>query len=293
MRFRPWQATLIALGLCSVTLVATNAYRARKQAGYEWLFQRLPTDHALIAGIDVAELRRAGLLDLLAGPRINEEVDYRSFVDRIGFDYRTDLDYVAMSIGTTDGARHFVLKGRFDWDTLFAAAQKSGGKCLNAFCDLPGNAAGRNLSFLPLGRSTLGVSVSTGNQAAWILSRENTDLPVSNVPAYPLFLSMDAGLLSSATGLPQPFQPLLQTLSAAEGVVLGLTAADGNLQFVLDANCLSEANAQQLRTTLHHTVESPETMAGLLSEGTLKVEGRMLHGRWPVERSVLEGLISQ
>ena len=82
MRIRPWQLSLLALGLCALALFATLNYRASRLVGHDWIFRRLPTDHAVIAGIDVAALRRADLVDLLSTPRALTELGYRQLTDQ-------------------------------------------------------------------------------------------------------------------------------------------------------------------------------------------------------------------
>ena len=181
MKLRPWQLSLIAVSLCALTLAGVLRYRGQAVRGHEWMFRRLPTDHAIMVGIDVEALREAGLLEVLAGPRATEELDYRRFVDQTGFDYRSDLDYVAASIALNNSARHFVLKGRFNWDALFKTATRAGGRCQNTFCDMPGFTAGKDMSFLPLGPDALGLSSTAAQQAAWALTAEYTGVPMPSV----------------------------------------------------------------------------------------------------------------
>lgn len=292
MTLRPWQLSFIALALCALALMATFNFRAKQFQGHEWLFRRLPTDHAVIAGIDVDALRKAGMLDLLVGSRVGEELDYRRFVDQTAFDYRTDLDYVAFSISDNSDAKFFLLQGRFDWDSLFSTAKEAGGRCLNAFCDLPGFSSGRNLSFLPVGPDALGLSVTRANQAAWTLAKESTGVPLPRTPRYPVFLAMDGGVLSSPESIPPPMRALSDILSSADFVVMGIDArAGGRLELVLDADCMSEASATSVANRIQAVSSQSSALLPLLRNGSVRSDGRAVHGRWPLDRSMLGDLV--
>ncbi len=292
MRLSPWQLSVTALGLCGLAVFATYQYREAKYAGSQWLFQRLPTDHAVITGIDVGVLRQAGLLDLLTGPRA-EELDYRRFVDEAGFDYRSDLDYVAASISVNTGERHFLLNGRFDWRTLFDTAKKSGGRCLNTFCDLPGFSPRGNLSFLPLSPNTLGMSFAPASQAAWGLAAEYAGVQVPSVPTYPVFVAMDAGVLSSAEVLPEVIRPFSEILSGADYVVLGLQTANGGFELALDADCLSGARATAIRDGMKLASGPESAFHALFGPGSVHAKGNSVHARWPLDRVALATLANQ
>ena len=293
MTLRPWQLSLIVLALCALALFATFRVRNDQFSGHDWLFRRLPTDHAVILGIDVDALRKAGMLEFLAGSRVNEELDYRRFVDQTAFDYRTDLDYIAASLSTTGDAKFFLLKGRFDWGSLFSTAKESGGRCLNAFCDLPGFSSNRNLSFLPVGPDALGLSISRFHQAAWTLAKDSTGVPLPRIPDYPVFIAMDGGVLSSNEAVPAVMQPLSAVLSSADFVVLGITAhAGGRLELGLDADCMSEATAIAVRNRVQSLADQTGGFLRLLHDGTVKAEGNSVHARWPLDRDTLQSLVN-
>jgi hypothetical protein len=293
MTLRPWQLSLIVLSLCAIALLVTFNARQERFSGHDWLFRRLSTDHAFIVGIDVDALRKAGLLDVLAGSRVNEELDYRRFVDQTAFDYRTDLDYVAASVSMNGDSKNFLLKGRFDWNSLYSTAKEAGGRCMNAFCDLPGFASGRNLSFLPVGPDALGMSITRLNQAAWGLASESTGVPLPRVPSYPVFLAMDAGILSSTEAVPLALRPLTEILSAADFVVLGVDAhAGGRLELALDADCMSEASAASIKTRVDAAATQGSAVLNLLRGGTVQVQGLSVHARWPLDRDGLQALIT-
>jgi len=293
MKLSPWQLSLAALVVCALALAAAFGYRNGRLSGHDWLFRRLPTDHAVIVGIDVDTLRQTGLLDLLAGPKAAEELDYRRFVDQTGFDYRRDLDYVAASVSVNSSSKHFLLNGRFDWKAMFDTARRAGGRCQNTFCDLPGFAAGRNLSFLPLSEDTLGLSISAGPQAAWGLAQDSTGVPLPSIPVYPFFLAMDAAILSPSDWVPAGLRPLTDVLSTADYVVLGIHAGDAdNLEIALDADCMSEARAAMVKEHIEQILGPASATLTLLHGGTFRTEGRSVRGRWTLERNAVQSLVS-
>src|SRR5689334_21077534 len=87
---------LIGVGatLCAVALVAYFKYR---DLSPQAVLSRLPSDQAAVLSVDFAALRQGGILDLLSGPVVEEEPEYKTFVQKTGFDYRRDLDHALIS----------------------------------------------------------------------------------------------------------------------------------------------------------------------------------------------------
>lgn len=291
MRLRPWQYAIILVALCAGALWWTRYTRSQAYADSGWLFKRLPADHAVVAGLDVSALRRAGLLDILAGNPADEDAEYRRFIREIAFNYRTDLDYVAASLAVDNGPRNFLLTGRFDWEKLTRASIRAGGRCQNAFCDLPGFAQGRNLSFLPVSPTSIGVTISPAPEAAWALAADNAGLVVPSVPVYPAFVSMEASLLAQSGWMPPLFEPAAQVLSSADWVVVGLAANGSSIDLVLDATCMSPERAELVRQGMQRVLGSGAGLGAVLAAGSLTLNGKELHGRWPIERSALQTLL--
>src|ERR1700736_5320296 len=55
----------------------------------------LPDKNATLLYIDIDAMRRSGILNMLAGSKMAEDLEYKTFVDQTGFDYRHDLDAIA------------------------------------------------------------------------------------------------------------------------------------------------------------------------------------------------------
>src|SRR5690349_8524658 len=63
----------------------------------------LPHTGATLAYMDVAAMRKAGLLDAFAGAKTVQDPEYRSFIQGTGFDYRRDLDAFAGAFTGSSG----------------------------------------------------------------------------------------------------------------------------------------------------------------------------------------------
>src|SRR5438128_844040 len=121
---------------------------------------RLPSDNASILSVDFAALRQGGILDLLSGPVVDEEPEYKSFVAITGFDYRRDLDHAYIAFHP-DGV-FFLVRGRFDWGRLQSYAREQGGECSAGTCRMPGSIPARRISFFPVKSNLMAMAVSSG-----------------------------------------------------------------------------------------------------------------------------------
>lgn len=150
------------LALSALAVVAVGAgfwfWQSRENAYAGRLIARIPSASTTTVGIDVAALRRTGLLDRIAGARDLESPEYRRFVEETGFDYRQDLDYAVA--GLEDDANHFVLRGSFDWTALERYALSNGGSCVRGACSLRTD-SGREASFTLAEPNVLTVTVGT------------------------------------------------------------------------------------------------------------------------------------
>src|SRR4051794_4106433 len=57
----------------------------------------LPERTATLVFVDVATIRRSGVLDKFISSAVVEEAEYKTFITQTGFDYKRDLDRVAGS----------------------------------------------------------------------------------------------------------------------------------------------------------------------------------------------------
>ena len=124
----------------------------------------LPIANASVVYIDVDAIRRSGVLNILAGSKAAEEIEYKQFVDATEFDYRRDLDAVAAAF--KDNETFFVLRGRFQWKRLTEYARAQGGRCDRGYCVVAGSRPNRRISFRALKPDVLAMAVSADETAA-------------------------------------------------------------------------------------------------------------------------------
>lgn len=262
----------------------------------------LPTDRATLLFADVGALRKAGILELLAGSKAAEEADYRKFVDQTGFDYRTDLDAVAGAF--VNGASYFAIRGRFQWKQLSAYALSQGGECRYAICSLPGSSLERNISFYPLRADVLALAVASDTNGVTMISPGQV-LKVSPIPPEPVWISAPSSALTKPGALPAGVQSLLGPVGRAEKITLAAGPQGTRAQLRLSVLCRSPEDAQAVRRELSAATEAlrsaaseaPRTVdqpdwAGLLRAGVFSQTGLEVTGAWPLERGFLEALAS-
>ncbi len=149
--------------LCVAAVAVARWWRISAPYDAARLISALPTDRATVVYLDTEQLRRSGMLALLAGSKAAEEPDYLKFVNDTGFDYRTDLDAVAAAF--EENRFYATLRGRFRWKQLTAYAESQGGECHYSVCTMLGSTPDHNISFYPLKPDVLALAVSTDPRA--------------------------------------------------------------------------------------------------------------------------------
>lgn len=300
---RSWHLFLLVAGACALAFAGAYWWNSSRIPDVASLFRRLPTERALVVGVDVKALRDAGLLEALAGSRNVEELDYREFVEQTGFDYREDLDYVAAAL---DGEhKYFLLRGRFDWGLMKRFSAAKGAQCVNFFCTVKGRDPGKNVSYFPLSQDVLALAQSFAPKAAYELTNERNPDVEFPVPGYAIWGSMPGPLLSASQNLPDGVKAFASTLSSAERVTLGLTATAQGLEARLDADCADAAAAVELQGRLRALTEllqkmiarsgqqpKPEEMGAVLMAGKFDISGKRVKAYWPMPRAFLDSLVS-
>src|SRR5205807_8072554 len=125
----------------------------------------LPQSGATLVYLDIDGLRRAGILDLIAGSKAAEDAEYRKLVAATGFDYRRDLEHIAGAFNGSDV--YLAVHGKFDWEKLIAFTKAQGGKCTNedSYCRIRASQPGRWVSFYALHPNVIAIAFS-GNEFA-------------------------------------------------------------------------------------------------------------------------------
>src|SRR5213594_243646 len=113
MKHRLLIGSILGILLCAIGAVV---YLKTRDLSPEAVLARLPSDNAAVLLIDFSALRRGGIFEMLSGPMVDEEPEYKTFVEKTAFDYRRDLDHAFISFHAS--GVYFLLRGRFDWKRL-------------------------------------------------------------------------------------------------------------------------------------------------------------------------------
>jgi len=261
----------------------------------------LPAEHATVFYADVEALRKAGILELLAGSKAAEEPDYQKFVEQIGFDYRTDLDAVAAAF--VNGASYLTIRGRFQWKQLAEYARSQGGECRYAICTLPGSSLGRNISFYPLQPDVLALAVTAEPNGVNAISPPSDTRP-NPLPPEPMWISAPSTALTKPGALPAGVQALLGPVARAEKVTMAVGPQGGRAQLRLAVVCKTPEDALAVKNELSSATDilknasladpparGQPDWAGFLRGGAFTQTGREVTGTWPLERSFLQALV--
>ncbi len=268
-----------------------------RKVSLEELAGRLPHADRLLARFDVAALRRAGLLDKLAGKAGVEEAEYKQFVASTGFDYRTDLDSALVAYSNAETL--FFLTGRFDWTRLRDFVAKQGGDCGGGMCRMESSTPGRRISFARINEETLALASST--EADGVRRLASAAQPMQAMPGDPVWVLLPAPALKDKDGLPAGTRAIASAVEDAERVVLGIGSKDNRFEARLEARFHAEQQADAARRQLQTTTEllnkmltrdkltpNPRNLTGVLSGGHFRIEGPVLKGTWPVDPAFLE-----
>jgi hypothetical protein len=276
-------------------------YRARRMQP-AWLLRRLPTSNALVVYLDVAALRRAGILGVFEDQNVSEDADYRDFVRRTNFDYKQDLDTAVAAFAPA--GKFLLLRGRFNWKSLRSYVVSENGACYNALCRMPGSTPQRRISFFPLESNWMALAVADDESAA-LRMQDPASGPEREIPNAPIWLSIPTSLLQSADNLPASTRPFAASLEHAHSVILSFAPDGKRLAARLEVGCANNQDAATLasqlsRTTAllrqlieheHHT-PNPGELSGVLTSGSFRNEGTRVFGYWPIERAFLENLFA-
>jgi hypothetical protein len=262
------------------------------------LLERLPRQEAVLAYLDFKALRSGGILQLIGGAPSAEDPDYRAFVAKTRFDYKNDLDAVIAAF--TPYGRYLLVKGRFDWKSLEAYVREQGGECSGGLCRMQGSTPQRKISFLPLRSDVMALAVAADDHAALLLKTAREPLAVKP-PDAPVWISLSPGALKSSENLPAQAGAFTQGIQDARAVTLAFAPEGKRLAARLEVLCrdarAATGAASQLTRATAMLAEGvapqgakPELtgLAGILSAGSFRAEGRRIFGYWPIERAFLE-----
>jgi hypothetical protein len=300
---KPW-LFLILLAVCIGAIVfGIYRYRHRLVRSDTDMVALLPSGDATVFFANVAALRQAGVLSLLAGSKTIEEPEYREFVRQTHFDYTRDIQAIA---GAADGKQIlFIIRGRFDWSRLRQYALTHGGACKNSFCDLPSSNTGRWNSFVPIQSDVMGLAVARDSTATLTLIARRDRVP-QQIPPQPVWVRVSRSLLTNPISLPVPVRIFAISLQFANPVLLSLDSgvkSGSAFSLQLDAQCPNSATAEAIKAQLdletralrmelarEHQKPSPADFTGLLLGGTFQAANNRVIGTWPIHKELLNTL---
>ena len=285
---------------CIAALAGAYFYRSHADTTPASLISYLPRDAGAVAYLDVDALRGSGFLGMVAGAKSAEDSDYREFVAGTRFDYRNDLDAVAVSF--QGGDKFFALHGRFDWNALMNYVKQHGGACAGHFCKIEGSRPERQIPFYRLHSNVMALAVSADPGAAHRIGSQNQKF-ADRIPPQPVWVALPGAILRDSRSLPSGAKPFAAALQNADTLLFTLGGQKGQLLLNADVTCHDSAAAMGLFAQLQgatgalkdwlqheHRKADPKDLTGVLTAGTFRREDRRVFGEWPVPRAFLEAV---
>ena len=299
-RFHAWQLAALLVAVCGLAVAGVYMFRMRGGSKPSDLVAYLPSENATVIYIDVDAMRRSGILNMIAGSKAAEEIEYKQFVDATLFDYRQDLDAVAAAF--KDNQIFFALRGRFHWKNLMDYARRHGGSCRSGFCFAPGSRPNRQISFYALRPDTMALAISSDDHAAYQVASKPAATPMTP-PAQPVWAIVPSAALQRAGDLPAGLKPYVKALGNAEQIMFTLGPQGDHLQLALNVTCRDtrtasalevdmESTTSELRKLLasEHQKPDPADLTGVLVAGSFHHDDRSVYGQWPLEHAFVEAL---
>src|SRR5882724_5612609 len=215
--------------------IAMFVYLRTRDLAPEVALARLPSGNAAVLSIDFAALRRGGIFEMLSGPVVEEEPEYKTFVAKTAFDYRRDLDRAFISFHSS--GVYFLVRGRFDWKRLEAYAREQGGGCVNGLCRMPGSLPARKISYFLVRPNLLAMAVSPDESAAARMAEPAKNARPIRSPKQPVWLSLPSAALKKSEGFPMGTQLFAKAMAEAESATLSIGPQGKALEAQLEVIC--------------------------------------------------------
>ncbi len=298
MKRRLLIGSVLATLLCAIGAVV---YFRTRNLSPEAELARLPSDNAAVLSIDFSALRRGGIFEMLSGPVVEEEPEYKTFVEKTAFDYRRDLDHAFISFHSS--GVYFLVRGRFDWKRLEEYTREQGGGCSNGLCRMPGSVPERKISFFPIHTSLMAMAVSANESAATRMSEPAKNSHAVAILKQPVWLSLPSATLQKSDNFPTGARLFAKAIEGAEGATISLAPQGQAIEAQLEVVCRNAQEAaiiteqfQKVTALLRTIIEkdkqkpNPGDLSGVLTAGVFRQEDTRVVGRWPIERVFLENL---
>jgi len=270
------------------------------------LVQMLPPDRSVHVYLNFKAMRDSGILDVLAGSATLEEPEYKKFVEETGFNYRTDLDGVAVAF--RDGDVFYAAQGRFNWAKLAAFATAHQGSCTGPQCKVPGSVPGRDVTFYMPRANVLALATSRSGTAMEMVGLSSwAKRPV--IPETGLWMLAPPYVFANPENLPAGTRAFLAPLKDATETILMLGPGSGGRSAAFElrmettfatAAAAAEVHKQFTDSTAllvsmlarENLTPNKNDLSGLLAGGMFEVADTKVIAKWPVDRTLLQALVT-
>jgi hypothetical protein len=264
------------------------------------MYKRLSPQNNMILYLDVNALRQSGLLERLVGKKDVEDAEYRRFVEKIGFDYRDDLNDAMVAFARR--GKYMLLRGNFDWRRLREYASSQGGRCYNGTCRMTGSRPDRHIVFLPVQNRVMGIVVSPEEAGPGPLT-DPLPGPEVDVPQAPIWLTVPGTVLQSGRDLPTGTRSFTRSIEHADRVILTLGLEDSRFAVRMNVLCVTEGEAAEVVSQLtqatatlremirrENAVPNPADLSGVLASGEFRTEGVRAIGHWWIDDAFVDNV---
>jgi hypothetical protein len=268
------------------------------------MLKRLPARESVVLFVDMAQLRRMDITDtLFDNTRVGQDPEYQSFVQKIDFDFRNDIDTAMLAFAPN--GKYMLVRGRFDWPAITNYVDSQGGKCNNAVCNIVGSVPDRHISFFPLQKGLMALAVSAEEDAADRLNavdqRSNIELPKS-----PIWLMIPPAVLRSGKDMPAGTKMFAEKMERAQMVTIWLAGDKAHFEARMEVQCAAVSDAVAMASDLgsvthllrrlietENKIPNPADLSGFLTSGTFHNEGTKVIGAWPIQQALIETLFGK
>jgi hypothetical protein len=272
------------LAAAAIVLIGVGAvlFSLRRPAATS-LVDLLPARDGLIFHADLTLARKSGLLEKLGGEAGLEDRDYLQFVQATGFDYRRDLDAVA--VASLPQVNYMAARGRFDRNKIEQYLRAQGGRCGNGGCSLPGTEPGRITSLRWLGPDLLALASSADDKAAQAVRADpgRAPLPIP-VPDAMAWVYLPSAWNAQRSGRTAILQGVNEALDGANYSVFSVEMLP-RPKVLFFAQAEDEASAERIASRWQQLTRIAGKLPPLpefLKPGEFRQEGATVRGEWLV-----------
>lgn len=318
-RIKPWQLGVVLALVCALAVAVLEWRSISHPYDAPRLLGALPLQGAIKGYLDVGALRSSGVLEELVGKTASEDADYRDFAQQIGFDYRKDLD--AIAVAYSNGGLYATLRGRFNWPKLSAYALAQHGQCTKGICFMPASRPRQTISYELLRDDVLGWAVTEGPLGVNDIGFGKADAQNGSgksesmgAPGAVLWMAAPGSAFRDPSALPAGTRAFFAPLAASQDASFSLQPArnasggpdqNGKFEIRMQVACASPEIAQQLAGVLTQTTDllsqmivrdklsiDQGSLSSVLVSGRFEARAAKVTGAWPMDRRVIETLLS-